>query len=37
MTTKHNPKPMDTTKAVIRRKFIAMKSYLRKQEKSQTT
>ena len=27
----------DTTKAVLRGKFIAIQSYLRKQEKSQTT
>ena len=27
----------DTAKTVLRRKFIAMQSYLRKQEKSQTT
>ena len=27
----------DATKAILRRKFIAIQSYLRKQEKSQTT
>ena len=30
-----NPKPRDTAKAVLRGKFIAIQSYLKKQEKSQ--
>ena len=35
-TIKHNdPKTLETTKAVLRRKFITAHSYIRKQEKSQ--
>ena len=29
------PKPMDTVKAVLRGRFIAIQAYLKKQEKSQ--
>ena len=37
MTMKHDdPKPMDAAKAVLRGKFIAIQSYLKKQENSQT-
>ena len=32
---KYNPKPMDTVKAVLRGRFIALQAYLKKQEKSQ--
>ena len=33
----NDPKPMGLAKAVLRWKFIAIESYPRKQEKSQTT
>ena len=36
MKTKQNdPKPMDVAKAVLRQNLIAIKSYLKKQEKFQ--
>ena len=31
----NNPKPMDSVKAVLRGRFIAIQAYLKKQEKSQ--
>ena len=37
ITMKHDdPKPMDAAKAVLRGKFIAIQSYLKKQDKSES-